>query len=67
MTKAHNPTPEERDERFSLYGLDPEKVGEAVLQSPREQIEKPADAAGSTAGRMASARTISGTPSSQWH
>ena len=36
MTKRHNPTPEERDERISLYGLDPEKVGEAVLNTPPE-------------------------------
>jgi hypothetical protein len=39
MSKAHNPTPEERDERFSLYGLDPEKVGEAVLNTPPEPTE----------------------------
>ena len=31
VSKSHNPTPEERDERFSLYGLDPEKVGEVML------------------------------------
>ncbi len=36
MAKRHNPTPEERDERFSLYGLDPEKVGEAVLNADPE-------------------------------
>ena len=35
-SKSHNPTPEERDERFSLYGLDPEKVIEAVLQAKQE-------------------------------
>jgi len=34
--KSHNPTPEERDERFSLYGLDPEKVIEAVLEAKPE-------------------------------
>lgn len=36
---THNPTPKERDERFSLYGLDPEKVIETVLQSSTD--EKP--------------------------
>jgi hypothetical protein len=40
MTKRHNPTPEERDERFTLYGLDPEKVGEAVLNAPAEETKK---------------------------
>ena len=41
MSKAHNPTPEERDERFSLYGMDPQKVVEAVLQArPEEKSEK---------------------------
>lgn len=36
-SRHHNPTSEERDERFSLYGLDPEKVIEAILQtSPQE-------------------------------
>lgn len=44
MTKSHNPTPAERDERFSLYGLDPEKAIEAVLQTPpnhdRSQIDE---------------------------
>ncbi len=31
MRDRHNPTPDGRDEPFSLYGLDPEKVGEVVL------------------------------------
>jgi hypothetical protein len=33
VTKTHNPTPAERDEKFSLYGMDPEAVGEAVLNA----------------------------------
>jgi hypothetical protein len=37
VTKPHNPTPEERDERFSLYGLDPEKVGEALLETKPDE------------------------------
>lgn len=40
MSKSHNPTPEERDERFSLYGLDPEKVIETVLQVKSEPEER---------------------------
>jgi len=41
--KHHNSTPEERDERFSLYGLDPEKVIEAVLQTKPDEdaVTKP--------------------------
>lgn len=39
MSKAHHPTPEERDEKFSLYGLDPEKVGETILNTPPEHRE----------------------------
>lgn len=38
--KAHNPTPEERDERFSLYGLDPVTVIETVLQTKSEEAPK---------------------------
>lgn len=40
MKRAHNPTPEERDEKFSLYGLDPETVGEVLLNAPPEKPEK---------------------------
>jgi hypothetical protein len=29
--RGHNPTPEERDERVSLEGVDPEKALEALL------------------------------------
>lgn len=39
-SKPHNPTPAERDERFSLYGLDPEKAVETVLGVKVEE-EKP--------------------------
>lgn len=38
---AHNPTSEERDEPFSLYRLDPEKVIEVVLQTKPEEEPKP--------------------------
>lgn len=38
--KRHNPTPKERDERFSLYGMDPEKVIEAVLLTPPKNEDK---------------------------
>ena len=31
-TDKHNPTAEERDEKVSLYGLDPEEVLAAVLK-----------------------------------
>jgi hypothetical protein len=41
MTKAHNPTPEERDERLSLYGMDPEQVIEAVLRTDPQLPEAP--------------------------
>jgi len=41
VKKRYNPTPEERDERFSLYGLDPEQVVEAVLEAPPEEGPKP--------------------------
>jgi hypothetical protein len=40
-TTRHNPTPAERDEPFSLYGLEPEKVIEAVLQTKPEEEPKP--------------------------
>lgn len=40
LKRAHNPTPEERDEKFSLYGLDPETVGEVLLNAPPEKPEK---------------------------
>lgn len=33
---ARNPTPEERDEPFSLYGLNPDDVGEAILAAEPE-------------------------------
>ena len=36
MSKSHHPTLEERDEPLSLYGLDPEKMIEAVLQAKPE-------------------------------
>ena len=39
--KGHNPTPEEPDERISLYGLDPEKVIEAALQTKPEEEPEP--------------------------
>jgi len=42
---SHNPTPEERDERFSLYGLNPEKVIEAVLNTEPEDDETNQDQA----------------------
>jgi len=35
--ERHNPTPAERDEKFSLYGIDPEKVGEALLQPSKDE------------------------------
>ncbi len=41
MSKPHNPTPKERDERFSLYGLDPDKVGETILQAPSSDDRLP--------------------------
>jgi len=37
--KSRNPTPEERDERLSLYGLDPQKVIETILNA--DDREKP--------------------------
>jgi len=46
MTKAHDPTPEERDESCSLYGLDPEKVIEVMLRT------KPEDAPASQVSRL---------------
>ncbi len=40
MRKPHNPTPEERDERFSLYGLDPKEVGESILNASAAEHDR---------------------------
>lgn len=46
MSKSHHPTLEERHEPLSLYGLDPEKMIEAVLQAkpdgePETEVTRP--------------------------
>jgi hypothetical protein len=41
MSKSHHPTLEERDEPLSLYGLDPEKMIEAVLPAKPEDEPEP--------------------------
>lgn len=43
----HSPTPEERDERVSLYGLDPEEALEAMLNVDPESDPHRADEDGS--------------------
>lgn len=42
-SKGHHPTPKERDEPLSLYGLEPDDVGSAILAAevPLEPEEKP--------------------------
>jgi hypothetical protein len=40
MSKSHHPTLEERQKPLSLYGLDPEKMIEAILQArPEDEPE----------------------------
>lgn len=36
---AHNPTAAELDERFSLYGLNPEDVGKAIVHTEMKTTE----------------------------
>lgn len=36
---THNPTAVELDERFSLYGLDPEDVGKALVHTASKKDE----------------------------